>query len=96
MTEPQASVYWLDRVKKDGGFASDYELAKALQMSRAGVSQIRSGKIGIGIKTAIRIGWLIQVDPLLVISSVMFHQETKGDAKDFWYSVYKRCPSKKL
>jgi plasmid maintenance system antidote protein VapI len=88
MTDPQAGAYWLDRVKIREGISSDYELAKRLSLSRPGVSQIRSGKTGIGIKTALTMGWILETDPLLIISNVLRDTEKSEEERQFWEAVH--------
>jgi plasmid maintenance system antidote protein VapI len=88
MKRPKKSTYWLDEVKKQLGIDSDAKLGERLEVSRAAISQMRSGKIGIGVKTAIRIGWLLKKDPLLIISSTMYNQETDRHQRAFWKAVY--------
>lgn len=93
MPRPKKNTYWLDAVKKQLGIDSDSMLGARLEVSRAAISQIRNGKNGIGVKTAIRIGWLLEKDPLLIVSSTMYNQET-GDQRAFWKAVYVEAMAK--
>jgi len=86
MTEPQAASYWLDRVTKQEGLTSDYQLARRLHVSRAAINQQR-GKGSMSAETAIKIGWLLGMNPLAILASSSAAREVKPETVDFWLEV---------
>lgn len=86
MQEPKPSKYWLEQVKERYNVESDAKLGEMLKLSRSAISQLSSGKTHIGIKTAITIGGLLDVDPLLIVSSVMALVE--GESQEFWMATF--------
>lgn len=86
MTEPQAASYWLDRVKTKEGLTSDYQLAQRLHVNRAAINQQR-GKGSMSTETAIRIGWLLGLNPLAILASSSAARELKPEAVNFWLEV---------
>lgn len=82
------SEYWLDLVREKKGINSDYKLADTLALTRARLSQIRKGAGQFGPAAAVRAAHILEVDPLLVVASVLFHGAGDGVQEDFWRAVY--------
>lgn len=87
MTKPQAAAYWLDRVKKEAEVPSDYRLAALLCVARGAISQSRDGDKGLAPETAIRIAWILNLNPLEVLSSASAATAKTEKARDFWLEV---------
>ena len=84
--QAEPSKYWLEEVRKRHNLGSDAKLAEHLKLSKSAISQLMSGKTRIGVKTAVIIGGMLDVDPLLIISSVLALVEDEHQA--FWNSTF--------
>lgn len=81
--------YWLDRVKRERNIESDYHLSEVLNTTRQAISQQRNGKQEMSAKTAIRVAWLLRVNPITVLSSVYFSREKDPSIRAFWKEVFR-------
>jgi len=69
----------IDRASKVCG--SDAELARRLDVSRAAISQMRSGKAKVSPELAIELCALLQLDPLPVLELTMVENATPARAE---------------
>lgn len=81
--------YWLDRVKRERNIESDYHLSEVLNTTRQAISQQRNGKQEMSAKTAIRVAWLLRVNPITVLASVYFSREKDPSIRAFWKEVFR-------
>lgn len=77
-------IDYVEDAKEKLGIESDAALAKYLGGSRTLISQWRNdGKIPDDYY-CIRIGQILGIDPLIVISAANFQREKSTDRKEFW------------
>lgn len=88
MREAMPPIYWLDKAKEALKISSDAKLAAHMKVSKAAISQLKSEKNQMGAKTAIIIGEILEVPPLLILSSVL--SLVKDDNQDFWKDQFSR------
>jgi hypothetical protein len=59
---------WIDRVKVQNGWESDYRVAKELGITRGGMSQIRTGEsLTLREDTAIKVAHVLGMNPAGII-----------------------------
>jgi transcriptional regulator with XRE-family HTH domain len=75
---------WLAAVKAKHGMTSDYQLSKALHVTRSAVSKAQSGRQYMDDSTAIRVAELLEIDPLEVISSVNAERAKEPRERELW------------
>jgi plasmid maintenance system antidote protein VapI len=93
MEKPETSKYWLDEVKERYSLTSYAKVAELLKLSKAAISQLTTGKTHVGIQTAIKIGKLLDTDPLLIVSSVLSLVESED--REFWQQIFQEKSSEK-
>lgn len=86
------TVEYLDAVKAAYSLTSDYQLAKKLGESAARVSQYRVGRTFMDDDLAIKISYLLDLNPLIVLADAHIERETRRGADNlvmFWKEVRK-------
>lgn len=78
---------YLDAIKEKLGITSDYATAKALDVTRAGVSRWRRGGTPDTLVCA-RIADILDIEPMEVIAAVEFERTTDDQARTYWQSVW--------
>jgi len=86
MGHAKPSSYWLDEVRREYELGSEAELARHLELTRSAVNQLMLCKTKMGVKTAVKIGRMLQIDPLLILSSVLSLVE--DEHQSFWIEVF--------
>jgi plasmid maintenance system antidote protein VapI len=86
MDHAEPSSFWLHEVRREYGLGSEAELARHLGLTRSAVNQLMLGKTKMGVKTAVNIGGMLNVDPLLILSSVLSLVE--DEHQSFWQNVF--------
>ena len=82
------SNHWIKKLKAKTGISSDYKLSDTLNLSRARLSQISKGEGQFGPAAAVRTARMLDVEPMLVVASVMFHAASDAEQSSFWREVY--------
>lgn len=83
---------YLDAVRDAYSLTSDYQLAKKLGESPARVSQYRAKPVSMDDDLAIKIAYLLDLNPLTVLADAHIERETKRGANNlvmFWEEVRK-------
>lgn len=81
---------FLDAVKAKTGAASDYRLAKNLEISTSRIANYRSGYSKLDDEIAMKVARILEIDAGIVLAAV--HSErAKSDAeKAVWKSVFEK------
>lgn len=62
------AAIWIDKVKAARGWESDYRAAKELELTRSGMSAIRTGDTAtLSENTAIKVAEFLKVDPAGIV-----------------------------
>lgn len=80
---------YLDELKKIKGLEKDSELARLLKVSRAHISQIRSGMY-MGEAKCFELAELLEREPLELLSLNRAIRNKERRVRDYWLSVYKK------
>ena len=80
---------YLDAAKKRLNVASDYALAKWLEIKPSRISEYRSGKHGMDNYTAARLANLLEINPLQVIADTNAEREKCDKRREFWQKLVK-------
>ena len=82
---------WIDRVKVAKGWESDYRTAKELRITRASLTEMRSGRTkALGEGTALRVAALLNTDPAIVLADQAMERAQDANARSAWEAVLKR------
>lgn len=79
-----ATVRWLDVLKTQKGFLTDYRLAKALGLQSAHICNYRAGRSGMNDETAIRLATLLDIQPGVVLCELYAERALKRNVKRVW------------
>lgn len=88
------TVEFLDAVKAAYGLTSDYQLAKKLAVTHSSISHYRSGRNFMDDSLAVKVAYLLDLDPLSVLAFAHIEREERiGDETlvSFWQDVAKRA-----
>ena len=86
------TVDYLDAVKAAYSLTSDYQLAKKIGENSSRISSYRVGRTFVDDDLAIKISYLLDMNPLTVLADAHIERETKRGAKSmvmFWQEVKK-------
>lgn len=86
----KSPTWWLDQAQKKLDARSDAELARALGCSRQSISQHRHGKHNMSIRTALTIARILEINPMIVIATTMYHQSNTDEERKFWADTFKK------
>jgi predicted transcriptional regulator len=95
MTDPTPTTAdYLDRllqesIRTDRRLRYDADIADAIGVSRSTVSQYRKGK-NMSVYVAVRLAFLLDVDPMETVSATMARQAQNDQERDFWTQLYKQ------
>lgn len=81
------TVQLLDAVKAKCELASDYALAKELELPCQSISQYRKEKNSFGDDTAIRVAEILELEPASVLAAVYAERAKTEKAKAVWKNV---------
>lgn len=89
---------WLDIIKRQKGFKSDYQLAKYWQVSTSVISQYRKGKLRLPIARCLEIAELGYYHPLEVILSLEWtrakFEQRELIEKVLWLAIIANAPER--
>jgi transcriptional regulator with XRE-family HTH domain len=80
----KTTIEFLDEAKARLEVSRDTELAIALGLSKAQISQLRSGTNCFGDETARRVATLLDVDPAFVIACAYAERANSPEIKGVW------------
>jgi len=86
----KSAIFWLNAAQVKIDAKSDAELARKLNCSRQSISQQRHGKHNMSIRTALTIARILEINPMIIISTTMFHQAVNDDEREFWTETFKK------
>ncbi|MDR1994033.1 hypothetical protein [Azonexus sp.] len=86
----EPSVY-LDAVKAQLKLASDYQLAKVLEVGNGRIVSMRDGSRPVPNDVAFRIAKALNLDPAHVIADLEEQREKNEKRRAFWQSVLSRA-----
>lgn len=69
------------------GVTSDYALAKALELTRSGVSRLQSGSTTFDDDTAMRVAAILEVNPAQVIAAAHAERARDPKLKTVWEGI---------
>ena len=81
---------YLNAVKAKTGAPSDYALAKKLELTRSAISKYRNLNTGFDNLTALKVASILEIDPMIVISSVSLEKAKTPTEKQLWKTVFER------
>ncbi len=87
------TVEFLDAVKVAYGLTSDYQLAKKLAVTHSSISHYRSGRNFMDDSLAVKVAYLLDVDPLSVLAFAHIEREERRGEEtlvSFWKDIAKR------
>lgn len=64
---PKSAKEWIEVAKRKMGVEKDSDIAKAMGTSKQTISNYMNGKNAIGAKEAIKLGWMIDEDPVEIL-----------------------------
>ncbi len=77
---------WIELAKKKIGARKDSDIARALGTTKQAICNYQSSRNGIGAKEAIRLGWLIEKDPVEIIITSAVHA-TQDRQREQWIKI---------
>jgi DNA-binding XRE family transcriptional regulator len=83
----KTTVEYLAEVKAARGLASDYALAKLLNLSHTTIIQYRNGRSAIGIETAMRMGEVLGIDGHAIYADGQIERAKNAEIMNFWKSI---------
>ncbi|NUO87677.1 MAG: hypothetical protein HOQ37_16410 [Cupriavidus sp.] len=86
----KTTLEYLDAVKVKLDLPSDYALAKALCVTRGGVSSYRTGRSYLDDLTAVRVAEILGLNPMEVIAAANLERSKNEDARLVWSGLFDR------
>lgn len=86
----KTTLEFLDGVSAKLGGASDYAIAKELDVTRSAVSRYRNGLSTFDDETAIRVARILDIDPAAVLLAAHAERTKNPEAKNLWTSLANR------
>lgn len=82
---------YLDAAKARMGIASDYELAKRLEIPRQSIPAIRAGERNVPLDVAFRLAITLELDPAAVVADLESQREKNEKRRSFWAGFLSRA-----
>lgn len=83
---------YLDEIPKViPNIRTDSQLAAQLGISRQSISNYRQNTKHMGIITAVRIAYILQLHPMETISATMYAQAKNEEEQAFWEKEYQKA-----
>lgn len=86
----KTTLEYIDAVKIKLDLPSDYALAKALCVTRGGISSYRTGRSYLDDLTAVRVAEILGINPMEVIAAANLERSKSEDARRVWSNVFQR------
>lgn len=81
---------YVDAIKAKTGAASDYAVAKILDVKTQTISVWRNGKGGMSDETALKVASILDIEPFIVLAAVHAERAKTAPEKAAWESMFKR------
>ena len=85
--QPSTTVEFLDAIRVKHGLPSDYAARKLLGVSRAAISNYRTGKSLFGDDVALKAAVLLDLDPGYVLACIHAERTKRPQVRDAWEKV---------
>lgn len=82
---------YFDAAKQRMGIASDYELAKRLDIGRNGLPEMRAGKRNVPLDVAFKLAITLELDPAAVVADLESQREKNEKRRSFWAGFLQRA-----
>lgn len=86
----KTTIEYLDALKAKTGAVSDYALAPKIGVTRSAISKYRNQKDFFSDEMCLRVASVLEIDPLLVITSVNAERSKNEETKKIWESLFER------
>lgn len=86
----KTTLEFLEAVSRKLGGASDYAVAKHLNISRSAVSKYRNGLAGFDDETALKVARLLDIDPAAVATAAHAERTKNPEVRQMWASLADR------
>ncbi|MBA9877442.1 MAG: DUF3693 domain-containing protein [Ralstonia sp.] len=86
----KTTLDFLEAVSRKLGGASDYAIAKELQISRSAISKYRHGQAGFDDETALKVARLLDIDPAAVATAAHAERTKNPEVRQMWASLAER------
>jgi ribosome-binding protein aMBF1 (putative translation factor) len=84
------TLEYLDAAKAKLGIASDYALAKKLNMTTTAISNYRVGRSRMDDDVALKVAKILEIDPLEVIAAANVERSKTPEIKALWMGVMEK------
>lgn len=81
------TVEYLQQAKRRLGIESDYALAKAMGITRSGMSALSNGKTTMSDETALKMAKILELHPAIVLADMHAEREKDPAIRAVWVSV---------
>ncbi|WP_284454387.1 DUF3693 domain-containing protein [Cupriavidus campinensis] len=86
----KTTLEFLEAVRAKLGGASDYAIAKELDISRSAVSKYRNGLGGFDDETAVKVARVLDIDPSAVLTAAHAERTKNPELRRIWASLADR------
>ncbi|WP_354682637.1 DUF3693 domain-containing protein [Cupriavidus necator] len=86
----KTTLEFLEAVRAKLGGASDYAIAKELDISRSAVSKYRNGLGGFDDETAVKVARVLDIDPAAVVTAAHAERTKNPELRRIWASLADR------
>jgi transcriptional regulator with XRE-family HTH domain len=86
----KTTLEYLDAVREKLNIPSDYATAKALGVTRSGVSRWRTGSGVPDTMVCVRMAEILEIEPLEIIAATEHARANDEPAREFWQSVWEK------
>lgn len=86
----KTTLDFLNAVSRKLGGASDYAIAKELDISRSAISKYRHGQAGFDDETALKVARLLEIEPAAVSTAAHAERAKNPEVRQMWASLAER------
>ncbi|WP_444632783.1 DUF3693 domain-containing protein [Cupriavidus oxalaticus] len=86
----KTTLEFLEAVRAKLGGASDYAIAKELNITRSAVSRYRNGLGGFDDETAVKVARVLDIDPAAVVTAAHAERTKNPELRQIWASLADR------
>lgn len=83
----KTAIEYLDQVRAHLGLTSDYQLARALQVTPSSISHLRKRHTSFDGRTALRVAELLGIDAAEVLTAAHAEREKRPEVRAVWERV---------